>query len=278
LSTDTTVAECLRLSAELSAVSDSARLDIELLLCEVLEKNRSFLFTWPDYLLSASELESFQQMVTRRKQGEPVAHILGHRAFWTLDLDVSPTTLIPRPDTELLVELALEKAAASASILDLGTGTGAVALALASELSNARVSASDVDKASVALAQSNAEKHQLNNVCCFQSNWFSSVEGKFDIIVSNPPYIEAADKHLTQGDLKFEPERALVSGEDGLDDIRIIAAEAQKFLKNSAWLLLEHGWNQGGRVRALLLDNGYVDVETRSDLGGNERVSLGRRA
>jgi release factor glutamine methyltransferase len=264
----------------LATISDSARLDIELFLCEVLSKDRSYLFTWPEHELNDVQFARFSDMLSRRLKGEPVAHILGHREFWSLDLLVSPTTLIPRADTELLVETALEKTQPNDCVLDLGTGTGAIALALAKERPDCKIDACDIDQASIDLAQRNAERHAIANVRFYQSDWFSSIhmDKQYDVILSNPPYIEEADRHLSQGDLRFEPKRALVSGKDGLDDIRIILEQAPRYLVQGGWLLIEHGWNQAHAVRALFQQADFAHVETRSDLGGNERVSLAQWA
>lgn len=270
-----TISECLKQGVLLSEVSETPRLEIELFLSEILQKDRSFLFTWPEYSLNSEQLLKLDSLIERRAKGEPVAHLLGHREFWTLDLDVTPTTLIPRSDTELLVEIAIEKLSSQAELLDLGTGTGAVALAIASELPELKVSATDIDQESVALAKRNAAKHSISNITIFQSDWFQQVNGRFDVIVSNPPYIEENDVHLSRGDLRFEPRRALVSGADGLEDIRHISDKAKQFLKPNGWLMFEHGWKQGPAVREILSYAGFLGIETRTDLGGNERVSLG---
>lgn len=258
--------------------SPSARLDAELLLAAALGKPRSFLRTWPERVVDREVRERFEGWLARRRAGEPVAYILGRQGFWSLDLEVAPHTLIPRPDTELLVETALQLVPASpARVLDLGTGTGAIALALACERLSWQVTGVDRIPEAVALAERNRERLRLANVGFRQSHWFSALEGeRFALIVGNPPYIPGSDPHLQQGDVRFEPKSALVAGADGLDDIRLIVAQAPRFLEPGGWLLLEHGYDQAAAVRDLLLGNGFREVESRRDLGGHERISLGR--
>jgi len=214
--------------------------------------------------------------VQRRRDGEPVAYITGHRGFWTLDLEVTPATLIPRPETELLVELALARMTPKANVADLGTGSGAIALAMARECPTASVVATDASIDALAVAERNATKHGIRNVRFAHGDWLAPLAGeRFDLIVSNPPYIEADDPHLGQGDLRFEPASALASGADGLDDIRRIVAQARDHLAPGGWLLMEHGWNQGAAVRAVLSAAGYRDVLTVQDLEQRDRVSGG---
>jgi len=277
------IAQCLQLAHELESVSDSARLDIELLLCHVLQKNRTYLFTWPGKILSPEQVEEFLQFFNRRKSGEPIAHILGQREFWSLPLTVNNSTLIPRPDTELLVELVLELFADDAqqqerSCLDLGTGTGAIVLAIASEKPQWRLMGVDRSVDAVALAEKNRCALQFENVQLRQSDWFAAIPAQqFDVIVSNPPYIDPQDPHLDQGDVRFEPRSALIADNKGLADIELIIQQSWDYLCEQGWLLLEHGYDQGQVVRDLLGARGFMQVETRRDLGGNERVSLGRK-
>ncbi len=258
--------------------SPSARLDTELLLAAAMGKPRSFLRTWPERIVPREANERFDDWIARRRNGEPVAYILGHQGFWSLDLEVAPHTLIPRPDTELLVETALQLAPATPQrVLDLGTGTGAIALALASERPLWTVTAVDRVEEAVALAERNRQRLKLGNAEFLQSSWFDGLAGeRFDLILSNPPYIAADDRHLDEGDVRFEPLSALVAGVDGLDDIRQIIAQAPRHLQAGGWLLLEHGYDQAEAVRELRAAAGFTAVDSRRDLGGHQRISLGR--
>lgn len=258
--------------------SPTARLDAELLLAAALGKSRSFLHTWPERIVPSEAALKFAEYLQRRRGGEPVAYILGQQGFWKLDLEVAPHTLIPRPDTELLVEAALELLPATpARVLDLGTGSGAIALALASERPSWKVTAVDRVIEAVALAERNRQRLQLNNATVLSSHWFSALAGqRFQLIISNPPYIASADPHLAQGDVRFEPASALVAGPDGLDDLRLIVAQAPEHLEAGGWLMLEHGYDQAEAVRDLLHTRGFEEVNSRTDLGGHQRISLGR--
>lgn len=256
------------------------RHEAELLLLHVLGRERGWLFAHATDPVDPASGLAFAELLQRRVAGEPVAYLLGRRGFWTLDLAVSPDTLIPRPETERLVELALERLpeATPLRIADLGTGSGAIALALASERPQAQVLATDMSPGALAVAAANARRHGLDNVAFGQGSWHAPLAGeRFDLIASNPPYIASADPHLARGDLRFEPASALASGHDGLDDIRLIIAGATAHLLPGGWLLLEHGWDQGAAIRALLSDAGFVEVATETDLEQRDRVSLGRR-
>lgn len=255
------------------------RVDAEVLMAYALSKPRSWLIAHADDALSAEHASAYTVLIEQREAGEPVAYITGRRGFWSLDLEVTPDTLIPRPETELLVELALERLPrdAESKVADLGTGSGAIALAIAHERSHAQIVATDASADALAVAQRNAHRHRLGHVSFVKGRWFIPLaDQRFDVIVSNPPYIESADPHLTQGDLRFEPLSALAAGEDGLDDIRHIVQDAGQHLFPKGWLLMEHGWNQGEAVRMLLRNAGFVDVFTALDMEQRERVSGGR--
>lgn len=259
--------------------SPTAQLDAELLLAFVLDKPRSYLYTWPEKTVSELHASAFMALLERRQRGEPVAYLLGRQGFWTLDLQVAEHTLIPRADTELLVEAALQLAATGRAlqVLDLGTGSGALALAVASERPQWTVTGVDRIESAVALAQSNQQQVALSNVQFLHSHWFSALAGqRYDLILSNPPYIADNDPHLQQGDVRFEPLSALVSGPDGLDDIRAIIAQAPVYLNDNGWLLLEHGFDQASAVRELLAQANFVEVGSQRDLAGHERISVGR--
>lgn len=275
----TCVRDCLAAAAQRLGGSE-ARLEAEVLLLHVLGKPRAWLYAHADDSLGPSQREAFAALVARRSAGEPVAYITGTREFWSLALQVTPATLIPRADTERLVELALERLppGRTAEVADLGTGSGAIALAIASERPLARVVATDASRAALAIATANAKKNHICNVEFFHGSWLAAVPGRrFDLIVSNPPYVAEDDAHLARGDLRFEPRSALAAGADGLDDIRCIAETAPAQLRRDGWLLLEHGHEQAAPVRALLVAAGFSDVATWQDLAGRDRVTGGRR-
>jgi len=275
----TWVAAQQRLIQQLALEASDAKFEAQLLLQNVLNVNRAWLLAHEHDTLPSKTNTDFEALLTRRLAGEPVAYILGYREFYGLNLVVTPDTLIPRPDTETLVEAALEKAPADTrcSILDLGTGTGAVALAIAKHRPHAQVMALDASHAALRIAEHNAKQLGLAHVNFTLSHWFSAVEGeRFNLIVSNPPYIEQHDPHLSQGDLRFEPMSALASGADGLDDIREIIAHSLIHLLPQGWLMLEHGYNQAQLVADLMAESGLVDINTIQDLGGNDRVTIGK--
>ncbi|MBL5906235.1 peptide chain release factor N(5)-glutamine methyltransferase [Serratia fonticola] len=259
--------------------SDSAKRDAEILLGFVTGRARTYLLAFGETPLTAEQAEQLTVLLARRERGEPVAYLVGEREFWSLPLSVSPATLIPRPDTECLVELALERLPATpCAILDLGTGTGAIALALASERPDCQLTGIDLQPEAVALAQHNAQKLAISNARFLQGSWFTPVAGqKFALIASNPPYIDEADPHLGQGDVRFEPGSALVAADQGLADLAAIVQQAADYLEPQGWLLLEHGWQQGESVRTLLNAAGFIAVATHRDYGGNDRVTLGQK-
>lgn len=259
----------------------NAKLDANLLLQAVTKRSKSAIFAFSETELSDTELAELSEKLARRVKGEPMAYILGEKEFWSLPLKVSTATLIPRPDTERLVELALEEAnkrlnsAEILQILDLGSGTGAIALAMASELGNkAQIIGVDYQQAAVELAQENRQNLGFSNVTFLQSDWFSALENQqFDLILSNPPYIDSDDENLRQGDVRFEPLTALVADNNGLSDLQKIIEKAPLYLKPNGALLLEHGWQQGAKVRELFDVNLWQHIETVQDYGGNDRVT-----
>jgi len=261
-------------------ISDSARLDAECLVSFVIEKPDVFLRTWPEHELALPQQDLFEQLVQRREQGEPIAYIVGQRQFWSLEFKVNAHTLIPRPETELLVEQIIEihQQHALHSILDLGTGSGAIAVSVSSEINSTRapvhVIASDISEKALQVARFNAAEHQ-QNVEFIESNWFESIpKQKFDLIVANPPYIEENDPHLAQGDVRFEPTSALVSGSDGLMAIRTIIEQAKSWLSPKGWLLFEHGYHQADAIEQLFVENDYSRPQMKKDLSGMDRISF----
>lgn len=263
----------------LQTISDSARLDSEVLLAFVLKRERSYLLAFPERIPSDTEQQQYQQLLDRRASGEPVAHIIGRREFWSLDLIVNADTLIPRPDTEVLVEFVLERFDQSPlKLADLGTGTGGIALALASERPLWTITATDQSEKALAIARQNAQNLGLKTVQFMAGHWFDALpDNDYDVIVSNPPYICDNDPHLQQGDVRFEPMSALASGADGLDDIRLLISQAPDYLKNGGWLVLEHGYDQPQAVTDLFKDHGYQHIEQRRDYGGNPRVTAAQK-
>jgi len=263
--------------------SDSAKLDAQILLCFVINKPTTYLHTWPDNIVIDEDTQLYIQLLQRRLSGEPISYITGIKEFWSLPLFCNSATLIPRPDTEVLVEHVLIHGQLmehkKLHCLDLGTGTGAIALALASEMPDWSIDAIDFNDDAVALAQLNAKKLNLTHVNIYQSDWFSQVDNKqvFDIIVSNPPYIDDKDIHLSQGDVRFEPLSALVAKDKGLADILNIAIQAKSYLSDNGALFLEHGYEQGDKVKKILIDTGYAEAITIKDYGNNDRVTWAKK-
>ena len=259
--------------------SDTPVTDMEYLLSHVLQWPRSRLRSHADQELTPSQWQQLSELLDGRRQGKPIAQLTGLWGFWSLELLVEPCTLIPRPDTESLVEQVLALCDTSPrSVLDLGTGTGAIALALACERPAWDIQGCDCTAEAVDLARRNAVRSGLERVHFFTSDWFSALapDARFDLIVSNPPYIAQGDSHLSQGDVRFEPSRALVSGADGLQDIRHITSRAPERLNDNGWLFLEHGHLQGEQVRQIMRDHGLMKVTTWPDLCGHERVTAGQ--
>ena len=267
-------------SEQLEKISDSAYLDAEILLAHCLGKNRTYLHTWPEKELDANQLREFRNLIEKRLTDYPIAYLLGTKPFWTMDLTVTPDVLIPRPETELLVEIALDKIRniKNPQILDLGTGSGAIALALASERPDANVVATDYSEKALAVANYNALELKLNKQVCFiKSNWFDDIkasEDLFDLIVSNPPYIDPEDLHL-KGTIRYEPIQALVADDHGMSDLERIIQKSHSFLKRNGWIVLEHGFDQAEKTSVLLSNNNFKKTKSVSDLNNNLRVTMG---
>ncbi len=277
----TTIGAALLIAARRLAHSESARLDAEVLLAHTLGQTRTYLRTWPERALTDAQARAFDDLVERRIQGHPVAHLTGAREFWSLSLRVSSDTLIPRPDTERLVELALERLPEHVALkmADLGTGSGAIALAVGSERPLCHITATDLSTAALTIARDNAQRLGLDNLAFVAGDWCAALgHAQFDMIVANPPYIARDDPHLQMGDVRFEPMRALSAGDDGLDDLRHIICCAPDHLRAGGWLLLEHGFDQGPAVSALMRGHGYSAVADFADAGGHARVCIGRRS
>lgn len=269
------LAEASRL---LTASSDSPRLDAEILLCHLLDKDRAYLIAWPEKELEPDLAETYQQYLQRRLKGEPIAYITGHKEFWSLNLNVSPDTLIPRPETEHLVEYIIEHFPADKPIrlVDLGTGSGAIALAIASERPRWSILATDQSPEALQIARQNTMQLKLDSVEFRPGRWFQPLENElFDIIVSNPPYIAERDEHLSLGDVRFEPVSALASGPDGLDDIRQIADQARQHLKPGGLLIIEHGYDQKQKIFDIFTSMGYLKISQLDDIARKPRITLG---
>jgi len=262
----------------LSPTSDSARLDAEILLCQTIDMPRSYLFAHPEDELDDLTRNRFEALLQRRLQGEPMSYITGTREFWSHELQVSPATLVPRPETELLVELALRKIPRKAEwdVLDLGTGSGAIAISIGAERPLCTITATDISTDALAIARENVRQADLANVTCLPGNWTDPVaEKRFNIIVSNPPYVREDDEALS--DLRFEPLSALASGQDGLDDIRVLATKCITVLKDDGWLMMEHAADQKDDVATILEEAGWGDIRCHNDLAGLPRVTVARR-
>ena len=257
---------------------NSKRIDSEILLCTILKCNRSRLYAYPDKVLSKTNIKKFEELINKRSKGYPIAYITKQKEFWSHKLYINENILIPRPETELLVEKSLELISTYAlnKILELGTGSGAIAIALASENSAIDIEATDIKDDAIKIARNNADLYKINNIKFITSDWFSTIKkNDYDLIVSNPPYIASNDPNLRNHDIKFEPESALVSGNDGLDDLQKIIQESGNYLKNHGWLIVEHAYNQGMKVRKLFLDNDFSST-TIKDYNKLERVTFGK--
>ncbi len=265
---------------ELTGHTDSARLDVDLIIGHVLSIPRTAILTQDQMTLSTEEVLQIQELIKKRTQSYPVAYITGSRHFWDLELSVTEATLIPRPETELLVEMALSlfPEEQTTHLLDLGTGSGAIAIAIAHARPAWHVTACDNSPAALLVARNNAESYQLENIALINSDWFEAIPGtqKFDLILSNPPYIEKDDPHLKQGDIQYEPPSALCAGQDGLNDIRLLIPTAKKYLNSNGWLWLEHGFDQAQRVKDLFSEYHYTNIKQHIDLSGHIRITGGK--
>jgi len=264
--------------ARLAESSPTPQLDTEILLLYIIKKNRTFLYAHSDQTLDDKQHQQFEALILKRSEGVPIAYLINEREFWSLPLYVTPDTLIPRPETELLIELVLSRygARSTCSVLELGTGTGAISIALATEKPHWNILAADVSKPALLVAEKNAARHNAQNITFMHSNWFESIPKQaFDLIISNPPYLAEQDPHQHEGDLRFEPKQALVSGSDGLNDLSHIIRESRNYLTPGGLLLLEHGYNQGAAVTGALSDASYKNIQCWQDTAGLDRVSGG---
>jgi release factor glutamine methyltransferase len=255
--------------------SSSPRLDVEILLSYAIQKDRSFIYAWAEYELKPFEITKFKELFKERLQGKPIAYLIGKREFWSMPFLVNEHTLIPRPETELLVEVALNHLPKNGVVFDMGTGSGCIALAIKKERPDCRIVGIDKSLNTLKIAKQNAQHLELK-IEWIESDWFSNVEIKADIIVSNPPYIAINDRHLMQGDVRFEPQSALVSGKDGLDDLIYLIDKSRNFLNSQGWLFLEHGFDQGFVIKSLLKTACYTKIKTHQDSNGQDRVSGGQ--
>jgi release factor glutamine methyltransferase len=274
----TTITELLLQAEQSINCSDSALLDAEILFCDVMQFDRSRIYSHPEQIVPDDKSALFQSLIEQRQQGHPIAHLTGKKEFWSLELAINKDTLIPRPETELLVETALQMIPDDAvfNILDLGTGSGAIAIAIASERPDCKIVATDINKNALTMAKKNAETHQIENIQFYLSDWYQNIPLRsFDLIVSNPPYIKQDDEHLSQGDVRFEPELALVAGADGMQAINIILENAKNYLTSDACLLLEHGYDQKQLVQQAFLKHDFKQLKTFQDLSGQDRMTMG---
>lgn len=258
----------------------SARFEAEVLMAHVLESTRSFLYANPELELPTRRSETFKKLIKQRAQGQPIAYLTQSCEFWSLPLMVNPSVLIPRADTELLVETALEQIPRQADwrVADLGTGSGAIALAIASERKKCEIHATDISAAAIRVAQKNADRLGIGNARFHRGSWSEPLRGQFHLVVSNPPYINADDSHLTRGDLRFEPRKALTPGPDGMRAIRSLSQLARSILVDGGWLMIEHGWDQGPAAREILEGAGFMQIKTHKDMADHERVTSGEKA
>jgi release factor glutamine methyltransferase len=267
-------------SQTLADSSPSATLDAQVLLSYVLQRNSAHLLAWPEKDLSKEQQSHYQQLLHQRQRGVPVAYLTGSREFWSLNFSVNNSTLIPRPETETLVEYILTNFNKddNLTMLDMGTGSGAIAIAIASEKPGWKITASDISEQALQMARQNSQFHQTDNITFINSNWFENIkQNDFDIIVSNPPYIAQNDAHLKQGDVRFEPATALSSGKRGMDDIEHLCLQAQGYLRKEGWLIIEHGYDQQQLVADCFVKNRFIEIQQRQDLSGHTRMTAGKK-
>ena len=273
-----TVAELLQKAEQSINCSASSRLDAEILLCDVMQFSRSKIYSHPEKIVADDKTVLFQSLIKQRQQGHPIAYLTGKKEFWSLELAINRDTLIPRPETELLVEIALQKIpkGEKLDVLELGTGSGAIAIAIASERPYCNLVAIDINANALAIAKKNTETHQLKNIQFYLSNWYQNIPSQyFDLIVGNPPYIKQGDEHLTQGDVRFESKLALVAGTDGMQAINMILENAKTYLAGKACLLIEHGYDQKTLVQGAFKKHNFKQIKTFQDLSGHDRITLG---
>ncbi len=273
--TDCSISEAISWGTQqLHGIDTSAKLDCEILLASALGRERIYLYTWPERAVGDA-WDHFKRLIQRRKSGEPIAYILGEREFWSLTLKVTPATLIPRPETELLVEKVLEYFDPQPlQVLDLGTGSGAIALALASERPKWQITAVDISREAIAVAEENRCRNNITNVSFLAGSWFEPVNTRFDLIVSNPPYVASSSPYLNQGDVRFEPQSALTSGSDGMDDINAITANASSYLVPGGMIVFEHGFDQAEQIAKVLTEKGFINIQSFYDLNHLPRVTM----
>lgn len=263
----------------LAESSPTAGLDAQVLLTQILQCNTAHLLAWPEKKLNKEQIANYQQLIQQRQQGVPIAHLTGSREFWSLEFSVNDSTLIPRPETETLIEFILDKFSnkKNLKLLDMGTGTGAIAITIATEKPGWKIFASELIADALKLARDNSNSHQTKNISFIQSDWFNNIKDKdFDIIVSNPPYIANDDPHLLAGDVRFEPQSALSAGLTGMDDIEHLCLHARNYLAQNGWLIVEHGYNQKQLVSDCFVKNGFTQIEQKQDLSGHTRMTAGK--
>lgn len=273
-----TVSELLKEAENLLSMPEYARLDAELLLCDVMHFDRSKLYSMPEVIIPVEKVREYKELINKRCEGQPLAYLTGKKEFWSLEFVVNQYTLIPRPETECLVEIALSKIPPHSryAIADLGTGSGAIAVAIATERPGCKIMATDICVHAIEVARLNAARHEICNIDFVTSNWLDNIDEKFDLIISNPPYIQDNDCHLKGDGVMHEPKLALCGGPEGMDSIKSIVQDARKHLVTGGWLMIEHGYDQAEKVRAVFNQNGFTEIQSHCDYSKIERVTSGR--